>query len=80
MNQEKASGNLLACLREYRDQRLQGTPSRKVSFARDARDFGVGAQILHELGISKVKLLTNNPLKRVGITGYGLTIEENVTM
>lgn len=80
MNQEKPAGNLLARLREYRDQKLEVTPGRKVSFARDARDFGVGAQILHDLGISKVKLLTNNPMKRVGITGYGLTIVENVMM
>ncbi len=52
----------------------------KMSFTKDAKDFGVGAQILHDLGISKVKLLTNNPLKRVGITGYGLTIVENAMM
>lgn len=80
MNQEKSAGSILSRLRQYRDQQCQGNKSRPVSFQRDARDFGVGAQILHDLGISRVKLLTNNPLKRVGITGYGLTIEENVTM
>lgn len=43
----------------------------------EQRDFGVGAQILVELGISKIKLLTNNPKKRVGLIGYGLEIVEN---
>lgn len=80
MNQEKSAGSILSRLRQYRDQQADGSKTRQVSFQRDARDFGVGAQILHDLGISRVKLLTNNPLKRVGITGYGLTIEENVTM
>jgi 3,4-dihydroxy 2-butanone 4-phosphate synthase/GTP cyclohydrolase II len=44
----------------------------------DARDYGVGAQILSDLGISKMKLMTNNPKKRVGLIGYGLEIVENV--
>ena len=79
MNQEKSAGNLLQRLREYKDLEEMHQPA-KLSFSKDARDFGVGAQILHDLGISKVKLLTNNPLKRVGITGYGLTIVGNVTM
>lgn len=81
MNQEKSTGNLLQRLREYKASQEQDNPSEtKTSFSKDARDFGIGAQILHELGISKVKLLTNNPLKRVGITGYGLTIVGNETM
>mgnify|MGYP002079444495 FL=1 len=42
------------------------------------RDFGVGAQILRELGISKIRLITTNPRKRVGLMGYGLEIVENV--
>ena len=42
------------------------------------RDYGVGAQILREIGISKIRLLTNNPVKRVGLEGYGLEIVENV--
>ncbi len=44
----------------------------------DERDYGVGAQILHELGISKMRLMTNNPVKRRGLEGYGLEIVENV--
>lgn len=49
-----------------------------LGFDPDLRDYGVGAQILRELGISKIKLLTNNPVKRVGLEGYGLEIVENV--
>lgn len=44
----------------------------------DERDYGVGAQILHHLGIRKMKLMTNNPTKRIGLSGYGLEIVENV--
>lgn len=44
----------------------------------DERDYGVGAQILHELGIKKMRLITNNPVKRVGLEGYGLEVVENI--
>lgn len=44
----------------------------------DERDYGVGANILHSLGITKMRLLTNNPMKRIGLEGYGLEIVENV--
>ena len=80
MNQEKSSGNLLQRLREYKSQMNENISTAKPSFSKDARDFGIGAQILHDLGIARVKLLTHNPLKRVGITGYGLTIVENILM
>ena len=49
-----------------------------LGFDPDLRDYGVGAQILRETGISKIRLLTNNPVKRVGLEGYGLEIVENV--
>ena len=49
-----------------------------LGFSPDERDYGVGAQILHELGISKLRLITNNPVKRVGLEGYGLEIVENI--
>lgn len=49
-----------------------------LGFDPDLRDYGVGAQILRELGISKIRLITNNPVKRVGLEGYGLEIVENV--
>lgn len=49
-----------------------------LGFDPDERDYGVGAQILRELGVTKLRLLTNNPIKRVGLEGYGLEIVENV--
>lgn len=49
-----------------------------LGFQPDERDYGVGAQILRSLGISKIRLITNNPVKRVGLEGYGLEIVENV--
>ena len=49
-----------------------------LGFKPDLRDYGVGAQILRELGVGKIRLLTNNPVKRVGLEGYGLEIVENV--
>lgn len=44
----------------------------------DERDYGVGANILHALGVGKMRLLTNNPVKRIGLEGYGLEVTENV--
>ena len=44
----------------------------------DERDYGIGASILHDLGIKKMKLMTNNPTKRIGLEGFGLEIVENV--
>ena len=49
-----------------------------LGFDPDLRDYGVGAQILRDLGISKIRLITNNPTKRVGLEGYGLEIVDNV--
>jgi len=51
-----------------------------LGFDPDLRDYGVGAQILREIGIRKIRLLTNNPVKRVGLEGYGLEIVENVSI
>lgn len=50
----------------------------KLGFKVDERDYGVGASILHELGIKKMRLMTNNPLKLAGLEGYGLSITEHV--
>ena len=50
----------------------------QLGFKADERDYGVGASILHELGITKMRLMTNNPVKRIGLEGYGLEIVENV--
>ena len=46
----------------------------------DERDYGVGANILHSLGIRKMKLMTNNPMKRIGLDGYGLEITEIIPL
>ena len=54
--------------------------SRLLGFSEDERDYGVGANILVELGLGKLKLITNNPVKRAGLEGYGLTITENVPL
>jgi 3,4-dihydroxy 2-butanone 4-phosphate synthase / GTP cyclohydrolase II len=50
----------------------------KLGFKADERDYGIGAQILRDLGLCKIKLITNNPTKRTGLAGYGLEITENV--
>ena len=49
-----------------------------LGFKPDERDYGCGAQILRQLGVQKMRLMTNNPVKRVGLEGYGLEIVENV--
>ncbi|MEG0033345.1 MAG: GTP cyclohydrolase II RibA, partial [Mucinivorans sp.] len=50
----------------------------KLGFKADERDYGVGANILREIGAKNLNLLTNNPLKRVGLEGYGIRINRNV--
>jgi 3,4-dihydroxy 2-butanone 4-phosphate synthase/GTP cyclohydrolase II len=81
MNQEKMTKNLLERLHAFKEARENGNAiPKRMSFSKDARDFGIGAQILRQLGVQNVRLLTNNPIKRVGIEGYGLHIIENVTM
>jgi len=49
-----------------------------LGFAPDLRDYGIGAQILAELGLHRIRLLTNNPKKVVGLEGYGLEVVETV--
>jgi 3,4-dihydroxy 2-butanone 4-phosphate synthase / GTP cyclohydrolase II len=51
-----------------------------LGFKADQRDYGIGAQILRDLGITKLRLMTNNPTKRIGLIGYGLEIVENVSI
>jgi len=81
MNQAGNERGLLDRLRRYREA-LEDNTNETIpnSFTKDPRDFGVGAQILHAIGVKNVRLLTNNPIKRVGIEGYGLYIVDNVSM
>jgi 3,4-dihydroxy 2-butanone 4-phosphate synthase / GTP cyclohydrolase II len=51
-----------------------------LGFAPDERDYGVGAQILRDLGVRKMRLLSNNPVKRVGLEGFGLSVTENISI
>jgi 3,4-dihydroxy 2-butanone 4-phosphate synthase/GTP cyclohydrolase II len=52
--------------------------NEKLGYGADLRDYGVGAQILHDLGVRKIRLLTNNPKKMIGLEGYGLEITEQL--
>jgi 3,4-dihydroxy 2-butanone 4-phosphate synthase/GTP cyclohydrolase II len=51
-----------------------------LGFKADERDYGVGAEILRQVGVHKMKLITNNPVKRIGLESYGLTITENISI
>jgi 3,4-dihydroxy 2-butanone 4-phosphate synthase/GTP cyclohydrolase II len=81
MNQEGRGIGLLNKLKAYQLQE-QGLDTVEANlhlgFQMDQRDYGVGAQILRYLGITKLRLITNNPKKRVGLIGYGLEIVDNV--
>ncbi|HEV8283183.1 MAG TPA: bifunctional 3,4-dihydroxy-2-butanone-4-phosphate synthase/GTP cyclohydrolase II [Chitinophagaceae bacterium] len=81
MSQEGRGIGLLNKLKAYRLQE-QGMDTVEANvhlgFQMDQRDYGVGAQMLRHLGITKLRLISNNPKKRVGLIGYGLEIVENV--
>jgi len=81
MSQEGRGIGLLNKLKAYKLQE-QGMDTVEANlhlgFQMDQRDYGVGAQILRYLGITKLRLISNNPKKRVGLIGYGLEIVENV--
>jgi len=81
MNQEGRGIGLLNKLKAYHLQELGFDTieaNLKLGFKDDERDYGIGAQILRDLGAKKLKLITNNPKKRIGLTGYGLEIIENI--
>jgi 3,4-dihydroxy 2-butanone 4-phosphate synthase/GTP cyclohydrolase II len=81
MNQEGRGIGLLNKLKAYKLQEGgMDTVEANLSlgFGMDERDYGVGAQILRNLGITKMKLISNNPRKRAGLLGYGLEVIENL--
>lgn len=83
LNQEGRGIGLLNKLKAYKlqEQGLDTVEANvELGFKVDERDYGVGAQILRDLGIRKIRLMTNNPKKRAGLIGYGLEIVENVAI
>lgn len=83
MKQEGRGIGLLNKLHAYKLQE-QGKDTVEANIAlgfnMDQRDYGIGAQILRDLGVTKMKLISNNPKKRVGLVGYGLEIVENISI
>ena len=80
INQQSQSLNLLKRLSELKKDQSEGDIAKAPRIKMDVRDFGIGAQILHEVGIHKIKLVSNSAqTKRVGIIGYGLEITEYVS-
>ena len=83
MNQEGRGIGLLNKLKAYELQEKGKDTveaNLELGFNADDRDYGVGAQILRAIGVSKIKLLSNNPKKRVGLMGYGIEIIENIPL
>ena len=83
MQQEGRGIGLLNKLKAYKLQE-EGMDTyeanEKLGFKMDQRDYGIGAQILRKLNVSKLRLMSNNPAKRIGLIGHGLEIVENVNL
>ena len=83
MNQEGRGIGLLNKLKAYKLQE-HGMDTVEANlhlgFQMDQRDYGIGAQMLRHLGINRLRLMTNNPKKRVGLIGYGLEIVDNIAI
>ena len=83
LNQEGRGIGLMAKVAAYKLQE-EGydtvDANLHLGYKADERDYGVGAQILRSLGVSKMRLLTNNPVKRIGLESYGLKVTENIPL
>ncbi len=81
LNQEGRGIGLMDKIRAYKLQE-EGLDTVEANIhlghKADERDYGVGAQILNKLGVQRMRLITNNPVKRIGLEGYGLKVVENV--
>jgi 3,4-dihydroxy 2-butanone 4-phosphate synthase/GTP cyclohydrolase II len=84
LRQEGRGIGLINKLRAYELQRCKGMDTveanLKLGFKDDMRDYGIGAQMLVNIGVRKMRLLTNNPKKMVGLQGYGLSVVEQVSI
>ena len=81
LNQEGRGIGLMDKIRAYKlqEEGLDTVDANlHLGYKADERDYGVGASILREIGITKMRLMSNNPVKRIGLEGYGLEIVENV--
>lgn len=83
LNQEGRGIGLLNKIRAYRlqDEGMDTVQANlSLGFGEDERDYGVGASIMRELGLGKVRLISNNPVKRAGLEGYGIRIVETIPL
>jgi len=83
LNQEGRGIGLLNKIKAYKlqDEGMDTVQANlKLGFGEDERDYGVGASIMHELGLGKVRLISNNPVKRAGLEGYGIMIVETIPL
>ncbi|MBR8538255.1 bifunctional 3,4-dihydroxy-2-butanone-4-phosphate synthase/GTP cyclohydrolase II [Carboxylicivirga sediminis] len=83
MNQEGRGIGLMNKIAAYKlqEEGLDTVDANiELGFEEDERDYGVGAQILRELGVRKMRLMTNNPIKRIGLEGYGLEVVDNISI
>lgn len=82
LNQEGRGIGLMDKIRAYKLQEEEGLDTVEANLhlghRADERDYGVGANILHSLGVNRMRLMTNNPVKRIGLEGYGLEVVENI--